>query len=148
MVQCPDRIIASMDTGVDDALALAYLLGSADECELGGVIAGYGNVDADTAYANTCAVLDLFGRADIPVFLGSEHPSWADAFIPDAGCAQFHGDDGLGNTRLAGSGALADGAGVPGDDMSGDDMSVDVPDEVVSVGGYLAGDVHAHPDDS
>ena len=77
MVQCPDRIIASMDTGVDDALALAYLLGSADECELGGVIAGYGNVDADTAYANTCAVLDLFGRADIPVFLGSEHPSGA-----------------------------------------------------------------------
>lgn len=140
MVQCPDRIIASIDTGVDDALALAYLLGSTDECELGGVIASYGNVDANTAYANTCAVLDLFGRADIPVFLGSEHPSWADAFIPDAGCAQFHGDDGLGNTRLAGSGALADGACVPGDDMS-----VDVPDEVVSVGGYLAGDVHAHP---
>ena len=144
MVQCLDRIIASMDTGVDDALALAYLLGSADECELSGVIASYGNVDANTAYANTRAVLDLFGRADIPVFLGSEHPSWADAFIPDAGCAQFHGDDGLGNTWLAGAGALADGAGVPGD-MSGDDMSVDVPDGVVSVGGYLAGDVHAHP---
>lgn len=144
MVQCPDRIIASIDTGVDDALALAYLLGSADECELSGVIASYGNVDANTAYANTRAVLDLFGRADIPVVLGSEHPSWADAFIPDAGCAQFHGDDGLGNTWLAGSGALADGAGVPGD-MSGDDMSVDVPDGVVSVGGYLAGDVHAHP---
>lgn len=144
MAQCLDRIIASMDTGVDDALALAYLLGSADECELSGVIASYGNVDANTAYANTRAVLDLFGRADIPVFLGSEHPSWADAFIPDAGCAQFHGDDGLGNTWMAGSGALADGAGVPGD-MSGDDMSVDVPDGVVSVGGYLAGDVHAHP---
>lgn len=144
MAQCLDRIIASMDTGVDDALALAYLLGSADECELSGVIASYGNVDANTAYANTRAVLDLFGRADIPVFLGSEHPSWADAFIPDAGCAQFHGDDGLGNTWLAGSGALADGAGVPSD-MSGDDMSVDVPDGVVSVGGYLAGDVHAHP---
>ena len=145
MVQCLDRIIASMDTGVDDALALAYLLGSADECELSGVIASYGNVDANTAYANTRAVLDLFGRADIPVFLGSEHPSWADAFIPDAGCAQFHGDDGLGNTWLAGSGALADGAGVPGDDMSGDDMSEDVPDGVVSVGGYLVGDAHAHP---
>lgn len=144
MAQCLDRIIASMDTGVDDALALAYLLGSSDECELSGVIASYGNVDANTAYANTRAVLDLFGRADIPVFLGSEHPSWADAFIPDAGCAQFHGDDGLGNTWLAGSGALADGAGVPGD-MSGDDMSVDVPDGVVSVGGYLAGDIHAHP---
>lgn len=144
MAQRPDRIIASMDTGVDDALALAYLLGSADECEPSGVIASYGNVDANTAYANTCAVLDLFGRADIPVFLGSEHPSWADAFIPDAGCAQFHGKDGLGNTWLAGAGALADGAGVPGD-MSGDDMSVGVPDGVVSVGGYLAGDVHAHP---
>lgn len=139
MAQCLDRIIASMDTGVDDALALAYLLGSADECELSGVIASYGNVDANTAYANTCAVLDLFGRADIPVFLGSEHPSWADAFIPDAGCAQFHGKDGLGNTWLAGAGALADGAGVPGD------MSGDVPDGVVSVGGYLVGDAHAHP---
>lgn len=145
MAQRPDRIIASMDTGVDDALALAYLLGSANECELSGVIASYGNVDANTAYANTCAVLDLFGRADIPVFLGSEHPSWADAFIPDAGCAQFHGKDGLGNTWLAGAGALADGAGVPGDDMSGDDMSEDVPDGVVSVGGYLVGDAHAHP---
>ena len=145
MAQRPDRIIASMDTGVDDALALAYLLGSADECELSGVIASYGNVDANTAYANTCAVLDLFGRADIPVFLGSEYPSWADAFIPDAGCAQFHGKDGLGNTWLAGAGALADGAGVPGDDMSGDDMSEDVPDGVVSVGGYLVGDAHAHP---
>lgn len=145
MAQRPDRIIASMDTGVDDALALAYLLGSVDECELSGVIASYGNVDANTAYANTCAVLDLFGRADIPVFLGSEHPSWADAFIPDAGCAQFHGKDGLGNTWLAGAGALADGAGVPGDDMSGDDMSEDVPDGVVSVGGYLVGDAHAHP---
>lgn len=145
MAQRPDRIITSMDTGVDDALALAYLLGSADECELSGVIASYGNVDANTAYANTCAVLDLFGRADIPVFLGSEHPSWADAFVPDAGCAQFHGKDGLGNTWLAWAGALADGAGVPGDDMSGDDMSEDVPDGVVSVGGYLVGDAHAHP---
>ena len=145
MAQRPDRIITSMDTGVDDALALAYLLGSADECELSGVIASYGNVDANTAYANTCAVLDLFGRADIPVFLGSEHPSWADAFVPDAGCAQFHGKDGVGNTWLAGAGALADGAGVPGDDMSGDDMSEDVPDGVVSVGGYLVGDAHAHP---
>lgn len=145
MAQRPDRIITSMDTGVDDALALAYLLGSADECELSGVIASYGNVDANTAYANTRAVLDLFGRADIPVFLGSEHPSWADAFVPDAGCAQFHGDDGLGNTWLAGARALADGAGVPGDDMSGDDMSEDVPDGVVSVGGYLVGDAHAHP---
>ncbi len=145
MAQRPDRIITSMDTGVDDALALAYLLGSADECELSGVIASYGNVDANTAYANTCAVLDLFGRADIPVFLGSEHPSWADAFVPDAGCAQFHGKDGLGNTWLAGAGALADGAGVPGDDMSEDDMSEDVPDGVVSVGGYLVGDAHAHP---
>lgn len=139
MVHSPVHIIASMDTGVDDALALTYLLGSADECELSGVIASYGNVDASTAYANTRAVLDLFGRADIPVFLGSEHPSWADAFIPDAGCAQFHGEDGLGNTWLAGARALAGGA------ADGTSESTDVIDGVVSVGGYLVGDVHAHP---
>lgn len=50
---------------------LAYLLGSADEARKAVRIAGYGNADANTAYAAVCAVLDgLFGRADIAVFLG------------------------------------------------------------------------------
>ena len=102
------RIIASMDTGVDDALALAYLMkhdaasapqrdaDARNDCELLGVLATYGNVDAATAARNTRYVLDMFGRNDIPVLQGSSHPSWAHAFIPDAGCAQFHGPDGLG----------------------------------------------------
>lgn len=127
------RIVACVDTGVDDAMALAYLLASPDECELVGVLAGYGNVDAATAERNTRIVLDLFGRPDIPVFRSSEHPSWADAFIPDAGCAQFHGPDGLGGTV---GGAESDGASrvtpVPGG-------------VVVSVGGYRTNDSHANP---
>ncbi|WP_101622117.1 nucleoside hydrolase [Bifidobacterium parmae] len=129
------RIVACVDTGVDDAMALAYLLASPDECELVGVLAGYGNVDAATAERNTRLVLDLFGRPDIPVFRSSTRPSWADVFIPDAGCAQFHGPDGLGGYVDGGAGAtMADRSDRP------------VPESaIVSVGGYRVDDPHANP---
>ena len=128
----PVRIVACVDTGVDDALALALLLASPDECKLVGVLAGYGNVDAATAERNTRFVLDLFGRSDVPVFRSSTHPSWADAFIPDAGCALFHGADGLGG-YVARSGIERSDGGMS--------------DVVVSVGGYRTDDPHADPAD-
>ena len=133
----PVRIIACVDTGVDDALALALLLASPDECKLVGVLAGYGNVDAATAERNTRFVLDLFGRSDVPVFRSSTHPSWADAFIPDAGCALFHGADGLGG-YVARSGIERFDGGMSDGGMS---------DGVVSVGGYRTDDPHADPAD-
>lgn len=129
----PVRVIACVDTGVDDAMALAYLLASPRGCDLVGVLAGYGNVDAATAERNTRFVLDLFGRPDIPVFRSSTHPSWADAFIPDAGCARFHGVDGLGGW-LSGSTEGADeevvegtveGAAGTGSDTTGTDDTDD-----------------------
>ncbi|KFI94454.1 nucleoside hydrolase [Bifidobacterium stellenboschense] len=129
------RVIACVDTGVDDAMALAYLLASAGECELVGVLAGYGNVDAATAERNTRLVLDLFGRPDIPVFRSSTRPSWADVFVPDAGCAQFHGPDGLGGYVGGGAGETAD-----------ERRNRPVPDgAIVSVGGYRVDDPHANP---
>ena len=133
----PVRIIACVDTGVDDALALALLLASPGECELVGVLAGYGNVDAATAERNTRFVLDLFGRSDVPVFRSSTHPSWADAFVPDAGCALFHGADGLGGYVALSGIERFDGG------MSDGGMS----DGVVSVGGYRTDDPHADPAD-
>ena len=142
----PRRVVACVDTGVDDALALAYLLASPDECELLGVVCGYGNVGADAALRNTRIVLDLFGRADVPVLRGSDHPSWADAFIPDAGCAQFHGADGLGGFAAR----MADMTRSP---IVSPDTAVPVVSAVsaasdaavVSVGGYPLGDPHANP---
>ncbi|NEG54209.1 nucleoside hydrolase [Bifidobacterium platyrrhinorum] len=148
----PARIIACVDTGVDDAMALAYLLASPAECELAGVLAGYGNVDAATAERNTRLVLDLFGRPDIPVFRSSTHPSWADSFIPDAGCARFHGADGLGGyVEGSRSGTGRSASSADSDDLDeSDDLATAVPDAarpdgVVSVGGYRIDDPHANP---
>ena len=48
------------------------------------------------------------GVRNVPVLRGSTRPSWAASFIPDAGCAQFHGTDGLGGFGPAvGSPAVA-----------------------------------------
>ena len=52
------RLVLDLDTGVDDALALAYALGS-PEVELVGVVCTYGNVTMRTAVRNTCALLEL-----------------------------------------------------------------------------------------
>lgn len=89
------RLILDVDTGIDDALALAYLA-TFDTVDVLGVIGTYGNVSVDTAVRNTSYVLERLGLRHIPVIRGSSHPSWARCFIPDAGCAQFHGTDGLG----------------------------------------------------
>lgn len=37
------KLILDLDTGIDDALAIAYALGSADEIDLIGITATYGN---------------------------------------------------------------------------------------------------------
>lgn len=77
------RLILSMDTGIDDALALAYL-STFNDIDVLGVIGTYGNVSVGTAVRNTAYVLGLLGMGDVPVLRGSNGPSWADWFIPDA----------------------------------------------------------------
>ena len=51
------KLILDVDTGIDDALALAYLA-SFNEVDLLGIIGTYGNVVADTPVRNTRYVLD------------------------------------------------------------------------------------------
>lgn len=94
------RIVLDVDTGIDDTLAIAYLLGSPN-VDLLGVIGVYGNVTAETAVRNTRDALRLFGRPDVPVLHGMPRPSWADCFEVDEGCARFHGTNGLGNVNPA-----------------------------------------------
>ena len=63
------KLILDLDTGIDDALAIAYALGSADEIDLIGITATYGNVAVPLAARNALAVLHLFGRDDVPVYI-------------------------------------------------------------------------------
>ncbi len=63
------KLILDVDTGIDDALALAYLA-SFDDVEILGVIGTYGNVSADTAVRNTAYVLERLGFRNVPVCRG------------------------------------------------------------------------------
>ena len=97
------RVILDLDTGIDDALALAYVLGS-PEVELEAVVCSYGNVTVDTAVRNTHALLELLGRPDVPVYRGADRAlSAAEAFVPPAGVTRIHGENGLGNVELPAS---------------------------------------------
>lgn len=93
------KIILDLDTGIDDALALAYALGS-PELELIGVTATYGNVLVETGARNDLALLELFGRSDVPVYLGPSH-AWAkDDFSVLEISAFIHGRNGIGEVEL------------------------------------------------
>lgn len=67
------KLIIDVDTGIDDALALLYVLASPD-AELLAVTCTSGNVEAGQVAENTLALLDLAGRSDIEVALGRRVP--------------------------------------------------------------------------
>lgn len=149
------KLILDVDTGIDDALALAYLA-SFNEVDLLGVIGTYGNVVADTAVRNTRYVLDRLGLHHVPAMAGSTHPSWADSFIADAGCAQFHGVDGLGGFGPVADSSVPDSVvvnAIPSDCQTCSDgicaseagTCTSAVRRLISVGGYDVHDPHANP---
>lgn len=140
------RLILDVDTGIDDALALAYLA-TFDTVDVLGVIGTYGNVSVDTAVRNTSYVLERLGFRHIPAIRGSSHPSWARCFIPDAGCAQFHGTDGLGGFSPACDSSSSDTAfsDIFSDNSGSDTVFSRDYRSLISVGGYALDDVHANP---
>lgn len=88
------------DTGVDDSLALAYLLAS-PETDLVGVGTVSGNIGARQGAANTLDLLALAGRGDVPVAVGAHDPL-AGTF--GGGPAHIHGHNGVGDVALPPSG--------------------------------------------
>ena len=97
------KLILDLDTGIDDTLAIAYALGSADEAELIGITGTYGNVAVPLGVRNSLAVLHLFGRDDVPVYPGVDHPlSYAAEapWAPSAGSVAVHGANGIGGAVL------------------------------------------------
>ena len=69
----PQRLILDVDTGIDDSLALLYLLAS-PEAEILGIASTAGNVPAPQVAANNLAWLDVCKAGPLEVSLGSEAP--------------------------------------------------------------------------
>ena len=68
------KMILDLDTGVDDALAISYALGSL-EVELIGITGTYGNVLVEQGVRNALAVTDLLGHPEVKVYQGLPHSS-------------------------------------------------------------------------
>ena len=60
------KMILDLDTGIDDALAIAYALGSS-EVDLIGITSEYGNVLTERSVVNSQQMLHLLGHPDIRV---------------------------------------------------------------------------------
>jgi purine nucleosidase len=88
-------VFADVDTGVDDAMALVYLLASAD-AELVGIASTAGNIGVDEVCANNLGLLEVCGAPGVPVSKGAEQPLRA----PLRTAEDTHGPDGLGYARL------------------------------------------------
>ncbi len=92
----PTPVFLDCDTGVDDTVALAYLLAS-PEVELVGVGTVSGNIDAEQAARNTLDLIALAGVDGIPVAIGAHdhltHPY-------SGGVAHIHGHNGVGDIVL------------------------------------------------
>jgi purine nucleosidase len=94
------KMILDTDLGIDDAMALAYAVGS-PSIDLIGVTVIFGNVSTETSGRNTLNLLSLLNREDIPVYAGALHSySDKDVFQPAAAIKRIHGDNGVGNIQL------------------------------------------------
>jgi inosine-uridine nucleoside N-ribohydrolase len=97
------RIILDVDTGVDDALAIALAVRH-PEVQLEAVLTVAGNVGLALTTRNTLRVLDWLGATSVPVYAGADQPLAGPTF--DA--SQWHGADGLGGAQLPESTRSAD----------------------------------------
>ncbi|MDX2376122.1 nucleoside hydrolase [Microbacterium sp. LRZ72] len=93
----PVPVYLDCDTGVDDAVALAYLLASPG-VDLVGIGTVSGNTSAEQATRNTLDLLALAGRDDIPVATGA-HDHLSHGY--GGGAPHVHGENGIGGVELA-----------------------------------------------
>ncbi len=104
----PIRAILDVDTGVDDAMAIALAV-AAPTIDLIGVTTVAGNVALEHTTRNTLRVLDYVGGSHIPVYRGVSRP--LDRPLHDA--AHIHGDDGLGGADFPQSGRSVEPRSAP-----------------------------------
>ena len=91
------RLVADVDTGIDDMLALIYLAGlhRADEIDLAAVTTTAGNTTVCQAARNSRWILDFCGCPDVPVAAGFGAP----LKVPLTTTPETHGEFGLGFAR-------------------------------------------------
>lgn len=92
------KMILDLDTGVDDALALAYAIADPN-IDLIGIVASYGNNLLEQTAKNSVQLLELLGQ-DVPVFKGLSHSSTTDHFTVMQVSKDIHGDNGIGDITL------------------------------------------------
>lgn len=89
------RAILDVDTGVDDAMALALAV-HLPEIELVAVTTVGGNVGIDNTTANTWRVLDAVGAGRVPIYRGLGRPLAGKIVRAD----NIHGESGVGGLVL------------------------------------------------
>jgi len=90
-----NAVFVDVDTGIDDAMALIYLLASAD-AEVVGIASTGGNIHVGQVCANNLGLLELCCAPAIPVSKGADEPlcgRWPHR-------SKFHGPKGLGYAEL------------------------------------------------
>jgi purine nucleosidase len=94
-MEAASPVFADVDTGVDDAIALVYLLASPD-AQLIGIASTGGNVAVDQVCANNLGLLEVCRVDDIPVSKGADQP----LSCPMSRPGKAHGPKGLGYAEL------------------------------------------------
>lgn len=89
------KMILSVDTGIDDALAIAYAVGQ-KEMELIGITVSYGMSTVENTYRNTKKFARLIG-SEVPVYMGSALPIERPGRDYRTAGSHIHGSDGMGN---------------------------------------------------
>lgn len=88
-------VFVDVDTGVDDALALVYLLASPD-ANVVGIASTGGNVGVEQVCENNLGLLELCGVTGIPVSKGSDETLTGPMRLP----SKVHGPRGMGYADL------------------------------------------------
>ena len=89
------RIIIDTDPGIDDSLAILLAVAS-PEIQVEGLTVVSGNCTLENGVINALSVLELAGRADLPVFGGAARPLVQPLLI----APETHGERGIGYARL------------------------------------------------
>ncbi|UMM09442.1 nucleoside hydrolase [Gluconobacter frateurii] len=91
----PRRIIIDTDPGQDDAVAILLALAS-PELHVEAIMTVAGNVPLSQTTKNACALLELAGREEVPVYAGAARPLHKAPISAE----HVHGETGMGGANL------------------------------------------------
>lgn len=91
----PRRIIIDTDPGQDDAVAILLALAS-PELQVDAITTVAGNVPLSQTTKNACALLELAGREEVPVYAGAARPLHKAPISAE----HVHGETGMGGANL------------------------------------------------